>query len=185
MCSSDLVADIGCGVGWSTIAIAQAYSLARVDGYDLDAPSLDTARTNATAYGVADRARFLQRDVSDPSLQGQYDLVVGFEMLHDLARPVETLEVMRGLLSPGGAVIIMDERVAESFTAPGDEVERLFYGFSTLCCLPAGMADKPSAGTGTVMRVDTLRRYATEAGFDRVEVLPIEHDLFRLYRLHP
>ena len=38
-------------------------------------------------------------------------------------------------------------------------------------------------GTGTVMRADTLRRYATEAGFADVEVLLIEHDVFRFYRL--
>ena len=68
--------------------------------------------------------------------------------------------------------------------APGD-VERLYYGFSTLCCLPAGLADTPSAGTGTVMRADTLRRYAAEAGFGSVEVLPIENDMFRFYRLQP
>ena len=64
-------------------------------------------------------------------------------------------------------------------------MERLFYGFSTLCCLPAGMAEQPSAATGTVMRPDTLRRYALEAGFRNVEVLPIEHDLFRFYRPIP
>jgi hypothetical protein len=110
---------------------------------------------------------------------------MGFEMLHDLARPVEALRVMRGLLAEGGAVFIMDERVAERFTAPGDEVERLYYGFSTLCCLPAGMAEQPSAGTGTVMRPDTFRRYALEAGFRDVEVLPIEHDQFRFYRPLP
>jgi hypothetical protein len=82
-------------------------------------------------------------------------------------------------------VLIMDERVAERFSAPGDDVERLYYGFSTLCCLPAGMAEQPSAGTGTVMRPDTFRRYALEAGFRDVEILPIEHDQFRFYRPIP
>ena len=57
------------------------------------------------------------------------------------------------------------------------------YGFSVLCCLPAGMADQPSAATGTVMRPATLRGYAEAAGFGGVEVLPIEHDMFRFYRL--
>jgi hypothetical protein len=78
----------------------------------------------------------------------------------------------------------MDERVAETFTAPGDTVERMMYGFSVLCCLPAGLAEQPSAGTGTVMRPATLRRYALEAGFGHVEILPIANDLFRFYRLH-
>ncbi|HZO26829.1 MAG TPA: methyltransferase domain-containing protein [Chloroflexota bacterium] len=179
------VADIGCGAGWSCIGLAKAYPKARVDGFDLDEPSIILARSNAAEHGVADRVRFQVRDVSDPALAGQYDLVMGFEMLHDLSRPVEALRVMRGLLAAGGTVIIMDEKVAEQFTAPGDEAERLYYGFSTLCCLPAGMAEEPSAGTGAVMRPDTLRRYALEAGFRDVEVLPIEHDQFRFYRPIP
>ena len=179
------VADIGCRMGWSSIAIAKAYPRAHVDGFDLDEPSVDQARANAAEQGVADRVSFHVRDVADPSLAGGYDLVVGFEMLHDLSRPVEALSVIRGLLAEGGAVIIMDEKVAETFTAPGDELERLYYGFSTLCCLPAGMAEQPAAATGTVMRASTMRRYAQEAGFRDVEVLPIEHDLFRFYRPIP
>ena len=69
------------------------------------------------------------------------------------------------------------------FDPPGDEIERFYYGFSIFHCLPVGMADSPSAGTGTVMRPATLRAYAAEAGFSTVDVLPIEHDLFRFYRL--
>ena len=66
-----------------------------------------------------------------------------------------------------------------------DEIERMMYGWSVLCCLATGMAEQPSAATGTVMRADTLRRYATEAGFGTVDVLPIENDLFRFYLLRP
>jgi hypothetical protein len=62
-------------------------------------------------------------------------------------------------------------------------VEPLMYGISVLHCLPAGRAEAPSAATGTVMRSGTLRAYAREAGFEDAEVLPIEHPLFRFYRL--
>ena len=79
----------------------------------------------------------------------------------------------------------MDERVADEFTAPGDDVERLMYGYSVLLCLPACMAESPSAATGTAMRPDTMRRYAAEAGFVRTEVLDIDHPFFRFYRLFP
>jgi hypothetical protein len=75
--------------------------------------------------------------------------------------------------------------VADTFEAPGDEIERLMYTYSVLCCLPVGMSETPSAATGTVMRTDTLRRYALDAGFADLEVLPVEHDFFRLYRLRP
>jgi hypothetical protein len=97
---------------------------------------------------------------------------------------VEALRALRGLAAEDGAVVVMDERVSDTFTAPGDEVERLMYTYSVLCCLPVGLADRPSVGTGTVMRADTVRRYAAEAGFAEVEVLPIEHEIFRFYRLH-
>jgi hypothetical protein len=77
----------------------------------------------------------------------------------------------------------MDERVGEQFTGQPDDVERLMYGFSLLVCLPDGRSHTPSAATGTVMRPDTLRTYARDAGFTGVEILPIENDLWRFYRL--
>ncbi|MGH8574985.1 MAG: SAM-dependent methyltransferase, partial [Gammaproteobacteria bacterium] len=75
--------------------------------------------------------------------------------------------------------------VAETFTAPGDEAERLMYGFSVLHCLPASRAETPSAATGTVLREGTLRGYAGDAGFGKVTVLPVENDMWRFYRLEP
>ena len=177
------VADFGCGAGWGSIGLARAYPRVFVDGFDLDPPSIDLARRHAAQAGLAERVAFHVRDAADPTLQGQYDLVTVFEALHDMAQPVEALRTMRRLLAPGGVVLVVDERVAERFTAPGDDLERLMYAFSVLCCLPAGMAETPSAATGTVMRPTTLRRYAREAGFRRVDVLPIEHDFFRLYLL--
>jgi hypothetical protein len=82
-------------------------------------------------------------------------------------------------------VLVADEKVAAEFTAPGDEIERLMYGYSLLCCLPDGRSTRPSVATGTVMRPATLERYAREAGFAGVDVLPVEHDFFRFYRLRP
>ena len=79
----------------------------------------------------------------------------------------------------------MDEKVAEQFTAPGDEIERLMYSYSLFFCLANGLADRPSVGTGTVMRPATFTAYALEAGFTGVSILPIEHDVFRFYRLDP
>jgi hypothetical protein len=77
----------------------------------------------------------------------------------------------------------MDERVAERFTAPGDEVERFMYLCSLLLCVPTGLADAPSVATGTVMRTATLQGYAAEAGFGDVQVLPIEHPFWRFLPL--
>ena len=73
--------------------------------------------------------------------------------------------------------------VGDVFTPQGNDVEWMMYGWSILHCLPVGRADPPAAGAGTVMRADTLRAYAREAGFRAVEVLPIDSFFFRFYRL--
>jgi 2-polyprenyl-3-methyl-5-hydroxy-6-metoxy-1,4-benzoquinol methylase len=176
------VADVGCGTGWSSIGIALAYPLVNVDGFDLDTASIDEARRNADTKGVADRVTFQVRDAADPSLAGTYDLVTAFETIHDMSDPVGALRAMRALTRDGGTVVIADEKVAEEFAAPGDELERFMYGFSAVHCLPVGMVDAGSAGTGTVMRPSRLRQYAREAGFEDLEILPIENDSWRFYR---
>jgi 2-polyprenyl-3-methyl-5-hydroxy-6-metoxy-1,4-benzoquinol methylase len=177
------VADVGCGAGWSSIAIAKAYPKVTVHGLDIDAASIKEATRNAGSSGVADRVKFEVRDAADPGLAGLFDVVTAFETIHDMSNPVAVLRAMRALLRDGGFVVVADEKVAEEFTAPGDEVERFMYGWSALHCLPVGMTESGSAGTGTVMRPARLREYALKAGFHAVDVLPIEADFWRFYRL--
>jgi 2-polyprenyl-3-methyl-5-hydroxy-6-metoxy-1,4-benzoquinol methylase len=179
------VADVACGVGWASIAIARAYPNARVDGFDLDESSIELARGYAAEAGVTDRVEFHVRDAADPAVEGPYDLAVVIEAIHDLSRPVEALAAIRRILAPEGCAIIADERTAEAFAAPADPVEQLLYGISVVLCLPAAMADQPSAATGTVIRPGVMRRYASQAGFSETEVLEIDHPLMRFYRLRP
>ena len=87
--------------------------------------------------------------------ENAYDAIFAFECIHDMSRPVEVLAGMRRAVREGGTVVVMDEAVADSFSVPGDDVEKLMYGFSLFICLPDGMSSQPSAGTGTVMRPDT------------------------------
>jgi SAM-dependent methyltransferase len=179
------VADIGCGYGWSSLGMARGYPDIHVDGFDLDGPSIERAQENARRNGLAERVHFQVRDAGDPSLAGQYDLVTAFEAVHDMNNPVGALQTMRRLVKQDGAVLIVDERVGDTFTSKGNDVEWMMYGWSLLHCLPVGMTDENAAGTGTVMRADTLRQYAAQAGFSNVEILPIEHFFFRFYRLTP
>ncbi|HEU4427056.1 MAG TPA: class I SAM-dependent methyltransferase, partial [Pilimelia sp.] len=158
------IADVGTGGGWSAIALARAYPEATVEGFDVDAPSIDLARRNAVAAGLGDRVSFHHADAAALG-EGRFDAAFAFECIHDLPRPVDVLAAMRRAVVPSGLVVIMDEAVRDSFEVPGDDVERLMYGFSVLICLPDGLAHPQSAGTGTVMRPDKLREYAREAGF--------------------
>lgn len=177
------VAELGCGEGLAAVAMARAYPNLRVDGFDLDDASIAAARRLAEVEGVADRVRFEVADVASLDRpRGSYDAVFAFEMLHDLARPVDALRTARRLAG-GAPVIVMDERAGEAFIAPADPLERFLYAASVLHCLPVGRCEAGSAATGTVLRPETLRGYATEAGFTLVEVLAIEHDMFRFYRL--
>jgi len=178
------VADLGCGTGWSSIAMARAYPKIEVDGFDLDEVAIGRAREHASDAGVSDRVRFQAADAVALQGAGPYDLVTILEALHDMARPVDALTVARGLLSSEGSLVVADERVGDRFTIPADERERYAYGWSVVSCLPSAM-EPGSAGTGAVMRPATLRRYASEAGFRDLHALDVEDVEWRFYRLTP
>jgi SAM-dependent methyltransferase len=179
------VAEVGPGAGWASIGLARAYPKVRVDGFDVDPPSIALANANAREQGVDDRVHFAVRDAADAASAGSYDLVLAFECIHEMADPVAALRAMRQMAGESGAVVVMDERVGDSFAARNDDTEWFMYGFSVLHCLPVGLADRPSAGTGTVMRPETFRRYAIDAGFRDVAVLPIDNYFYTFYRLLP
>ena len=179
------VADLACGLGWSSIAMAQAYPKIIVDGLDLDEAAIAAARRSAEQAGVADRVSYSATDAALLPSANRYDLVTIFEALHDMSQPVATLRTARNLLTDNGCVLVADTRTAEEFTAPGSERERQEYGWSLVSCLPGAMGDPDTAATGTVMRPATLRRYAADAGFAEVRMLPIETDYWHFYQLVP
>jgi SAM-dependent methyltransferase len=179
------VADVACGTGWSSLAMATAYPRITVDGFDLDPDVIAAAGGNAAGAGVADRVRFAVLDAADPDLPGRYDLVTIFEALHDMARPVEALASARAMLAEGGSVVIADERVEDAFTAPAPDRDRRAYGWSVVSCLPSAMGDPATAATGAVMRPATLAGYAQAAGFGHTETLPFDAGDWRFYRLLP
>jgi SAM-dependent methyltransferase len=179
------VADLGCGAGWAGIALAEAFPGVRVDGYDADEESIAMARHNAAARGVGDRVRFEVCDLSSPDANTpRYDVALMFECLHDMAYPDRVLAATRGQLAEGGTLLVMDEATDDELVAPTeDPIQRLFAGISPLWCLPQGITGPDARPVGTVLRAGRLRELAADAGFGAVEVLPIEHPLFRFYRL--
>ena len=180
------VADLGCGVGWASIELARAFPHIRVDGMDGDDESISRARQNAAELAVADRVDFEVGDISAERRDGpRYNVAFFFEVLHDLSHPIEALQSARKSLAPGGIVIVMDERVADALPPPGDPVETFFAAASVLWCLPQGRVARNSQTVGAVMRANTLRELASNAGYSSAEVLPIDHPFWRFYRLMP
>lgn len=142
------------------------------------------ARAAAEEASLADRVSFRLAEAETLTKQDHFDAVFAFECVHDMARPVEVLASIQQAVRPDGAVVVMDEAVADTLTTPGDQLEQVMYGYSLFICLPDGMSSTPSAGTGTVMRKSILESYARQAGFSSVDVLPIEDfGFFRFYQL--
>ena len=137
------IADVGCGGGWSSIALARAYPGAR------STESTSTPRRSRwppptrPSAGVADRVTF--RAATRPRCRRrQYDAVFAFECVHDMPRPVEVLAAVRRALEPGGLRRRDGRGRRRDVRARGDELDRLMYGFSLLICLPDGMSASPA-----------------------------------------
>jgi 2-polyprenyl-3-methyl-5-hydroxy-6-metoxy-1,4-benzoquinol methylase len=176
--------DLGTGHGWSAIAVKAAWPAADVIGLDTDEASIADARRHA-AEADAEACFEVATDTAGGDLgrYGPIDVVLVLETLHDLARPVEVLAAARAALAPGGVVVVADEAVAETFTAPGDELERMMYGWSIGHCLPASMAEAPSAAIGTVIRPGDVAALADAAGFATCEIADVDGGFFHIYRL--
>lgn len=180
-----LVADVGCGEGWSAIGLAEHFPAVTVHGYDADPHALGRATAAAERAGVADRVTFRQVDAAAGLDGGPYDVVLAVECVHDMAHPVEVLTAVRKAAAPDAIVLVVDEATDPVLAAPGDELQRLFYGFSLTICLPDSLSHPGSAATGTVMRPSTLDTYARRAGFAAATPLDVDAGLWRFYRLEP
>lgn len=179
------VADIGCGIGWSSIILARGFPNIQIDALDGDKASIIEARRIARENGVEDRVTFHASMMEESNLQGPYALVTAFEVVHDMPYPVKGLSRMHEIVADDGAVLLAEEAVGDTLEENQNFLGHLMYNFSTLHCLPQSMAFADSAGIGTVMGPSKVRRYAEDAGFSKVDILPIENPLWRFYRLTP
>jgi SAM-dependent methyltransferase len=179
------VIDVGCGVGWGCISLAKGFPETKVDGIDCDEASIDEARRNANKSGLSDRVTFHTGMVEDSTLQGPYDLVTAFEVVHDMPYPVKGLQRMHELVARDGVVLLAEEAVGDTLEENMNFTGHFNYNFSVLHCLPQGLVFPEAAGIGTVMGPATVRKYAREAGFSKVDILPIENPMKRFYRLTP
>ena len=177
------VAEVGCGIGWSSVALANGFPEVTVDGIDIDEASVAQAKDLAKEQGVSDRVTFHHTPVEQTELTGPYDLVTAFECLHDMPYPVEMLAKMRELAGPDGTILIADETAEESVEDNTNLLGNFFYNASILHCLPQAMVFPDAAGTGTAIKASTVRSYAEQAVFKSVEVVDIENPFFRFYRL--
>ena len=160
------VADVGCGLGASTILMAQAFPRSRFFGFDYHGRSIELARERARAAGVAERVTF---DVAPAkSFPGKnYDLVAFFDCLHDMGDPVGAARRVLESLAADGTWLIVEpfanDRVEQNFNPVG----RLFYAASTMICTPASLSQEVGLGLGAQAGEPRIAAVIREAGFTR------------------
>ncbi len=158
------IADIGCGLGSSTILMARAYPNSKVCGFDYHAESIDLARTAAIREGVGDRVTF--EVASAKAFPGKdYDFVAFFDCLHDMGDPAGVARYVRSTLQPDGTWMIVEPYAEDATEANHNPVGRLFYSASTLLCVPASLAQEVGTALGAQAGEKRLREVVTSAGF--------------------
>jgi ubiquinone/menaquinone biosynthesis C-methylase UbiE len=161
-----VVADIGCGLGASTVLLAQEYPKSRFTGSDYHDQSIEIARKRAGDAGVADRVSFEVASATAFSGAG-YDLAATFDCLHDMGDPLAAARHVRQALKPDGTWLVVEPYAADEVAGNMNPVGRVYYNFSTLLCVPNALSQPGGAALGAQAGEAAIRQVVTEAGFSR------------------
>jgi ubiquinone/menaquinone biosynthesis C-methylase UbiE len=160
------VADIGCGLGASTILLAQEYPNSRFTGSDYHDGSIELARKRAGEAGVADRVSFEVASASSFT-GGGYDLAATFDCLHDMGDPLGAAKHVRQALKPDGTWLVVEPAAADDIAGNMNPVGRTYYSFSTLLCVPNALSQPGGYALGAQAGEAAIRQLTTDAGFTR------------------
>ena len=160
------VADIGCGLGASTILLAQEYPNSRFTGSDYHGHSIEIARKHAGEAGVADRVSFEVSSAASFSGTG-YDLAATFDCLHDMGDPLTAARHIRQALKPDGSWLIVEPAATDDVAGNLNPVGRVYYNFSTLLCVPNALSQSGGYALGAQAGEAAIRQVVTDAGFTR------------------
>lgn len=160
------IADVGCGLGASTVLLAQAFPAVTVVGSDYHEPSIEIARKRAADAGVAERTRF---EVAGAQTFGGagFDLVTTFDCLHDMGDPVAAARHIHDTLGPDGTWMIVEPAAGDTVSDNLNPVGRVYYSFSSYLCVPNARSQSGGYALGAQAGEDAMRGIVTEAGFTR------------------
>ncbi|MDH6114091.1 2-polyprenyl-3-methyl-5-hydroxy-6-metoxy-1,4-benzoquinol methylase [Kitasatospora sp. MAP12-15] len=173
------VADIGCGYGWSTLLMAEAYPASTFHGFDFHQPSVEAARRNAEQQGMADRVSFEVASAQDFPGEG-YDLITFFDCLHDMGDPGSALEHAREALAADGSCMIVEPNVSADVRENANPIGRAVVSASVAVCLPSALAQHGPQAMGNHAGEGAMRRIADEAGLHHWK-LAAESPVNRVY----
>jgi 2-polyprenyl-3-methyl-5-hydroxy-6-metoxy-1,4-benzoquinol methylase len=161
------VADVGCGVGFSTLLMAEAYPESSFVGYDFHEPSIDEARRHAGEHGLGDRVRFEVAIAKDIAEHG-FDLITMYDCLHDMGDPRGCAAHMRRILAPGGSWMIVEPIAGDAPAQNMNPVGRLYYNASTMICVPTSLDQEVGEGLGAQAGEAKLTEVIRQGGFESV-----------------
>ncbi len=159
------VADVGCGLGASTILMAKAFPKSVFFGFDSHPKSIETANKRAAAAGVGERVKFAVAKSTDFVGTG-YDLVTHFDCLHDMEDPVGAAKHVRETIAKDGTWMIVEPFAGDKPEDNHNPVGRVFYSASTMLCVPHSLSQHGPA-LGAQAGETRLREVVTGGGFGR------------------
>ena len=160
------VADIGCGLGASTILLAQEYPNSVFTGSDYHDQSIRIARKRAADAGVADRVRFEVAPAAAFSGSG-YDLAATFDCLHDMGDPLAAARHIRQALNPDGTWLVVEPFAADEVAGNLNPVGRVYYNASTQLCVPNALSQPGDYALGAQAGEAAIGQVTADAGFTR------------------
>ncbi|MEW2400451.1 methyltransferase domain-containing protein [Streptomyces sp. NPDC046862] len=160
------VADVGCGVGHTTLLIAKAFPNATVYGFDYSEEAIGIAQQLAEAAGLADRVVFEAASADDYPGTG-YDLVTFFNCLHDMGDPVAAAQHVHKSLDPDGTWMLVESNVSPADIDTRTPAAHMFMALSAVMCLPVAVAQRGPHALGNHSGEQAFRAIAEEAGFTR------------------
>ena len=161
------VADVGCGVGFSTLLMAEAYPESIFVGFDFHEPSIAEARNHAQAHGLGDRVRFEAVAAKD-IVANDFDLITMYDCLHDMGDPAGCATHMKRILAPGGTWMVVEPNAGDNPADNMNPVGRLFYNASTMICIPTSLDQEVGKGLGAQAGERRLSDVIRSGGFDSV-----------------
>lgn len=161
------VADIGCGVGFSTLLMAEAFPNSRFVGFDFHEPSVQEARRHAKAHGLSERVSFEAASVKEIEDTG-FDLITAFDCLHDMGDPRGCARHMRQILKDDGTWMIVEPIAGDRPADNLNPVGRLYYNASTMICVPTSLDQEVGEGLGAQAGEEKLSEVIRQGGFTRI-----------------
>lgn len=176
------VADVGCGSGTAAILMAEAFPETTVIGFDVSEEALSIARSRSNS---THNVTFQTYSAEGIPLDPPFELVTAFDVVHDLADPLASLERIREALADDGQFLMMEPNASSRLEENLDDHGALVYGISTMHCMTQSLAID-GAGLGAAWGREMTEEYAREAGFSDFEELEdITNKFSTFYLLTP